>query len=104
LTVDAVRRSVSGNDPFDEIPDDPTSDLDRATQRLSVRVEQRTYDKPVPIVEGFDASSVALSEVASTLKKRLGAGGTVDDGAIEIQDDHRERGPDNLCEQGFDVE
>jgi translation initiation factor 1 len=56
------------------------------------------------MVVGFYACSVALSAVASKINKRLGAGGTVDDGAIEIQGDHRERIPDNLCEQGFDVE
>ena len=97
-------RGVPADDPFDEIPDDPTSDLDRATQRLSVRVERRTYNKPVTIVEGFDASSVDVSEVASTLKTQLGAGGTVDGGTIEVQGDHEDRVPDLLREEGFDVE
>ena len=91
-------------DPFDEIPDDPTSDLDRATQRLTVRVERRTYNKPVTIVEGFDASEVDVSEVASTLKSKLGAGGTVDDGTIEVQGDHTDRVPGLLRDQGFEVE
>ncbi|WP_232687219.1 translation initiation factor [Halobacterium zhouii] len=95
---------MSGDDPFDEIPDDPTSDLDRATQQLTVRVERRTYDKPVTIVEGFDENSVDVSAVASELKSQLGAGGTVDDGTIEVQGDHTDRVPDLLRDQGFEVE
>jgi translation initiation factor 1 len=86
------------------LPDDlgVVDDLTRAEQRLSVRVERRRYDKPVTVVEGFD-DSVDLAELASTLKRRLAAGGTVDGDRIELQGDHADRLPDVLRDEGFRI-
>lgn len=95
---------MSDDDPFADLPDDPLDDLERAEQRLTVRIERRTYNKPVTVVEGFDAGSVDLGDLASDLKRSLGTGGTVDDGAIELQGDHRERVVDLLRTRGFVVE
>ena len=99
-----VRATVSDDDPFADLPDDPLDDLERAEQRLTVRIERRTYNKPVTVVEGFDAGSVDLQDLASELKRSLGTGGTVDDGAIELQGDHRDRAVDLLRTRGFVVE
>jgi len=79
-------------------------DLGRAEQRLTVRTEERTYGKAMTIVEGFDDSSVDLSDLASQLKRKLATGGTVDDGRIELQGDHRERAADLLRDEGFQVD
>jgi translation initiation factor 1 len=78
-------------------------DLARTEQQLSIRVESRRYDKPVTIVEGFD-DSANISDLASTLKSRVAAGGTVTDGQIELQGDHQNRLPDILRDEGFQVE
>lgn len=90
------------DDPFANVPD-PEDDLARAEQRLDIRVEKRTYDKPVTVIEGFDTDSVDVGEIASDLKSGVGAGGTVDDGTIEIQGDHVDRVADLLEERGFTV-
>lgn len=79
-------------------------DLARAQQRATIRMEKRRYGKPVTIVEGLDPHDVDLPELASGLKRRLGTGGTVEDGRIELQGDHRKRVPDLLREEGFVVE
>jgi len=94
---------MADDDPFADIPG-IEEDLARAEEVLSVRVERRTYDKPVTIVEGFDEDSTDLDDVATKLKKQLGAGGTVSDGTVEIQGDHADRVPDILVEMGFNVE
>jgi translation initiation factor 1 len=93
-------------DDFTGLPDDlgVGDDLARTQQVLSVCVESRRYDKPVTIVEGFDSSATDLDDLASNLKSSLGTGGTVADDAIELQGDHRDRVPDRLREQGFEVE
>ena len=90
------------------LPDDLGIDEDfaRSQQRLSVRVESRRYGKPMTIVSGFDpdlTDESDLKELASELKREVGAGGTVDDGTIEIQGDHTDRLPDLLRERGFEV-
>ncbi|QZP37367.1 translation initiation factor [Halobaculum magnesiiphilum] len=93
------------DDPFAGIPDDPTADLDRADQTLSIRVERRTYDKPVTVIEGFDPDATDLADLASELKSAVGAGGTVDAdaGVIEVQGDHADRVRDLLADRGFEV-
>lgn len=97
------------------MPDDPSSvsglpdelgiddDLARATQRVRIRVDTRRYGKAMTIVEGL-GDDVDRTELASTLKSKLAVGGTVDDGRIELQGDHRDRLPAILREQGFQVE
>jgi translation initiation factor 1 len=95
---------VPEDDPFEglDVPDDPTADLDRAPQQLSVRTEERRYDKPVTVVEGFEGST-DLPELASQLKSAVGAGGTVKDDAVEVGGDHRERVRELLEEKGLQV-
>ncbi len=43
------------------------------------------------IVSDLPLDEVRLAELATKLKTRLGTGGTVKDGRIEIQGDHRDR-------------
>uniref|UniRef100_UPI00403F8CA0 stress response translation initiation inhibitor YciH n=1 Tax=Haladaptatus sp. DJG-WS-42 TaxID=3120516 RepID=UPI00403F8CA0 len=86
------------------LPDDfgLGEDLARSEQKLRIRTESRRYGKPVTIIEGFDAA-INLKELASTLKKKLGTGGTVEDGTIELQGNHRDRLPALLAAEGFTV-
>lgn len=88
----------------DDLDLDIEEDLSRTETVLRVRVESRRYGKPMTVVDGFDETSVDLGTLASGLKQRLGAGGTVEGGAIEIQGDHQRRIPEILREEGFTVE
>ena len=94
---------TADDDPFAGIPDDPTADLDRAEQVLSIRVERRTYNKPVTVIEGFDPNAVDMKALGTEIKRAMGAGGTVDDGTIEVQGDHEERVRELLAERGFEI-
>ena len=95
---------VAGNDPFEhlDLPDDPLADLDRATQQLTVRTEERRYGKQMVVIDGFDGSE-DLESLASDMKTALGTGGTVKEGHIEVQGDHEERIRDLLTERGYKV-
>jgi translation initiation factor 1 len=57
----------------------------------------------VTIIEGFDLTKSEIESTASDLKSSLGTGGTVDEGRIELQGDHRDRVPELLRDRGFDV-
>jgi translation initiation factor 1 len=46
--------------------------------------------KTVSIINGLPGSDDELRELASELKRRCGSGGTLKDGVIEIQGDHRD--------------
>lgn len=80
------------------------TDLGRAQQQLSVSRDTRRYGKPVTVVSGFDLDVTDLKAVASKLKRKLACGGTVEDGEIELQGDHRERVRDLLEEMGYAVD
>lgn len=87
------------------LPDelDIDGDLTRADQHVSVHTDERRYGKAMTIVDGVDGSTTDVSELASELKSQLATGGTVSDGKIELQGDHRNRLPELLRERGFDL-
>jgi translation initiation factor 1 len=57
--------------------------------------------KTVTVVRGLPASDIEA--LAADLKRLCGAGGTLRDGAIEIQGDHRERIAERLRGKGYQV-
>jgi len=57
----------------------------------------------VTVIRGLPERGAALDARAAELKRLCGAGGTVKDGAIEIQGDQRERVADRLRALGCTV-
>jgi translation initiation factor 1 len=71
-----------------------------------VRVSRETKGragKGVTLVRGLALEAAALSALARELKAFCGTGGTVKDGVIEIQGDHRDRLVEHLRAQGRSV-
>jgi translation initiation factor 1 len=71
-----------------------------------VRVGRETKGrkgKGVTVIRGLPLSGDALDALATRLKKRCGSGGTVDEGAIEIQGDHRDLLVEELGKLGYKV-
>ena len=64
------------------------------SKSIVVRVGRETKGrrgKGVTIISDLPLDENGLTELATKLKNRLGTGGTVKDGRIEIQGDHRDR-------------
>jgi len=59
--------------------------------------------KTVTVIIGLGDVGADLDEVATTLKRLCGSGGTVSEGNVEIQGDHRERVVAKLTELGYKV-
>jgi translation initiation factor 1 len=59
--------------------------------------------KTVTVVRGLPEQGAALEARLSELKRLCGAGGTMRDGAIEIQGDHRDRISERLTSLGYKV-
>ncbi len=59
--------------------------------------------KTVTTVSGVPLAADGLRELAGRLKKRCGVGGSVKDGVIELQGDHRDVVMDVLRGEGYDV-
>ena len=59
--------------------------------------------KGVTLVTGVPLPPAELAKLGKELKKRCGTGGTVKDGVIEIQGDHRDRLVTELAMRGWTV-
>jgi len=59
--------------------------------------------KTVTVVTGLPGGPDSLAEVAGTLKRLCGSGGTVSGDTVEIQGDHRDRIAAKLTELGHKV-
>ncbi len=64
------------------------------------REKQGRGGKTVTVVRGLPLDDAALATVGKQLRSACGSGGTVKDGTIEIQGDHRERVLALLQQQG----
>ncbi len=65
----------------------------KVAQGGAVRVGRETQGrkgKGVTLITGLPLALPALEQLATQLKKRCGSGGTVREGIIEIQGDHRD--------------
>ncbi len=70
----------------------------------SVRVGRETKGRKgngVTVITGVPLGEAELKELAKQLKAKCGAGGTVRDGVIEIQGDHREILLEELKKRGW---
>jgi len=76
----------------------------KETQKIEVRLEQKKFRKNYTVIEGLDAKEIDIKELAKKLKEKFACGGTVKDGKIELQGDHRSRAKQTLVELGFPVE
>ena len=62
-----------------------------------------TLARELAAVTGLPLAGAALDELATRLKKRCGSGGTVHEGVIEIQGDHRDTLVAELGKLGYTV-
>jgi translation initiation factor 1 len=56
-----------------------------------MRDRKRRAGKTVTVISGLRHDPATLEALLKTLKQQCGAGGTLKDGELEIQGDHRER-------------
>ena len=79
-------------------------EIAREQQNIRIYTVRRRYGKMVTVVEGIDAGDINLDDLAKKLKTKCASGGTVKDGNIELQGDHKKKVYDTLIELGFNVE
>ncbi|MBP3483270.1 MAG: translation initiation factor [Alistipes sp.] len=65
------------------------------------RDSKQRAGKVVTLVRGFAGSEEDLKELGRLVKKRCGVGGSVKDGEIIIQGDHRDRIAEILTAEGY---
>lgn len=71
------------------LPPELCTQLETESQIIKIKLERRKMSKVVTVIEGIDGRTFDLKKLASYLKSKLAAGGTLKNGRIEIQGDHR---------------
>lgn len=80
----------------------PSSPLTDGTVRLRREVKGRGGGTVI-VVSGLSLAAPQIKELAGALKKKCGCGGTIKDGNIEIQGDHRDTLLHELQTRGYKV-
>jgi len=79
-------------------------DIAREQQRISIAVDKRRYGKMMTIVDGINPHELDIDTLISNLKAICACGGTIKDGKIELQGDHRIKVKESLEKMGFMVD
>ncbi|MEK6849052.1 MAG: translation initiation factor [Nanoarchaeota archaeon] len=73
----------------------------KESQTIEVCLEKKKFNKNYTVVSGIDTKQIDIKDVGSKLKAKLACGGTVKDGKVELQGDHRKRVKEILVDIGF---
>ena len=82
----------------------PSPESPLASQTAKIRLEKSgRRGKAVTVVFNISAGEAALRDLLRTLQKDCGTGGTLKNGTLEIQGDHRDRIEERLKSLGLKV-
>lgn len=76
------------------------TEISKESQKIKIRTVERRFKKIVTIITGFN-KDVNINSIGKTLKKKLACGGTVKNGVIELQGNHKEEAKKLLVKEGF---
>ncbi len=79
---------------------DVFEEIAKSEQHIKVTTDKRRYGKIITLVSGF-SRDMELKEIAKTLKEKLACGGTIKDGVIELQGNHKKQVKPILAKLGF---
>ncbi len=83
-------------------PRDASGQIRRPKDQLAlVGCEKRRKGKTVTVITGLDPVASGLGAILSKLKSACAAGGTISEGRIEIQGEHRQRVVAILLDLGY---
>jgi translation initiation factor 1 len=94
----------STNPDFEFSSDNSEDESDTPAQEQNLRVfldRKQRAGKEVTLVSGFQGSEETLKELGKFLKSRCGVGGSVKDGEIILQGNHRDKVLQLLIEKGY---
>jgi translation initiation factor 1 len=82
----------------------PPLDTPAEKQSLKIRLDRRKHGKLITVISNFHCSNQQIRETLAALKNKCGAGGSIEEGNIELHGDHTPRLPELLIERGYRVQ
>jgi translation initiation factor 1 len=79
-------------------------EIAREQQNITIAIDKRRYGKTMTVVDGLNPHDLDINALVSNLKSICACGGTIKDGKIELQGDHRAKVRQALEKLGFIVE
>ena len=90
-------------EPAEEARPAPAYPSAREQTARIARDRKRRAGKTVTVISGLRHDPATLEALLKKLKAQCGAGGTLKDGELEIQGDHRERVAAALAAMGYKI-
>ena len=81
----------------------PAARIATSAQVARLAIEKRKKGKVVTVIRGLPAAENDLPELLSRLKSQCGAGGTIQEGSLEVQGEHLARIRAALTDLGYRV-
>ena len=79
-------------------------EIAREQQNITIAVDRRRYGKMMTVVDGLNPHDLDMDSLISNLKSICACGGTIKEGKIELQGDHRTKVKEALEKMGFIVD
>jgi translation initiation factor 1 len=76
----------------------------KESQKVEVKTVKKKFGKLNTVVSGIDGKEINIKEISKKLKSEFACGGTVKDGKIELQGNHKAQIKDLLVKFGFAAE
>ncbi|MFH1500698.1 MAG: translation initiation factor [archaeon] len=75
-------------------------DIAKSEQKITVELVKRRYGKYMTLIHGI-GEGVNIKEIGKELKSEFACGGTVKEGVIELQGNHKKKVKQALIKLGF---
>lgn len=96
--------STSENFNYEHEEKETNETLPPAQQKLIVSLDKKNRKgKAVTLVQGFTGTEDDLKELGRLLKAKCGVGGSVKEGGILLQGDHRDKAVTILTQEGYRI-
>jgi len=73
----------------------------KESQKIIVKLERKKFNKFYTVIEGIDEKEINMKELTKKLKNKFACGGTIKEGKVELQGDHKQRVKAVLVDSGF---
>ena len=79
-------------------------EIAKEQQVVRVTTARRRFGKIATVIKGLDKKEVDLKELSKELKSKCACGGTVKEGCVELQGNHKEEVKQALSDMGYTLE